>query len=113
MSKFSLLSKSRAFSGIVSKCQHHSSALKTDMKFNVYIPDTTSGSPSASNSKRFPVLYWLSGLTCTEDNFAQKCTVAFKYAYQKQIALVIPDTSPRGHPHIDGEDQSWDFGKLR
>ncbi|XP_058807535.1 S-formylglutathione hydrolase isoform X2 [Phymastichus coffea] len=55
-----------------------------------------------------PVIYWLSGLECTEVNFIQKAG-AQKYAAEHGVMLVVPDTSPRG-VNIPGEDDSWDFG---
>lgn len=71
------------------------------MKFAIYLP------PKAEESK-VPVLYWLSGLTCTEQNFIQKAG-AQKDASKHSVAIVCPDTSPRGC-NIEGEDDSWDFG---
>jgi S-formylglutathione hydrolase len=71
------------------------------MNFGVYLP------PQAENVP-VPVLYWLSGLTCTEANFVIKAG-AQKYAAEHGIILVAPDTSPR-KVNIPGEDDSWDFG---
>ena len=71
------------------------------MKFSVYLP------PQADTGS-CPVLYWLSGLTCTEENFAVKAG-AQRYAAEQGLILVAPDTSPRG-AGIPGEDESWDFG---
>lgn len=71
------------------------------MKFAVYLP------PQIEDGS-VPVIYWLSGLTCTEANFSEKAG-AQKYAAQYGILLVIPDTSPRGL-NIPGEDDSYDFG---
>lgn len=59
-------------------------------------------------SAEIPTMYWLSGLTCTDENFSQKAG-AFGHAAREKIALVIPDTSPRG-AGVEGEDDSWDFG---
>eukprot|EP00941_MAST-03F_sp_MAST-3F-sp1_P001730 g1730.t1 len=73
------------------------------MNVTVFIP------PQASDSVRVPVLYYLSGLTCTDANVTEKA-LAQRYAAEKGIALVFPDTSPRGHPPIDGENDNWDFG---
>lgn len=64
-----------------------SEQLGCKMNFAIYLP------PAAESSK-VPVIYWLSGLTCTEQNFIQK-SGAQKYAAEKGIALVAPDTSPR------------------
>lgn len=71
------------------------------MKFGVYLP------PQAEQ-KKCPVLYWLSGLTCTEQNFITKAG-AQRTAAEKGIIIVAPDTSPRG-VNIEGEDDSYDFG---
>jgi S-formylglutathione hydrolase len=71
------------------------------MRFGVFLP------PQAG-AQRVPVLYWLSGLTCTEENFIVKAG-AQRLAAQLGLALVVPDTSPRGLA-IPGEAESWDFG---
>jgi S-formylglutathione hydrolase len=71
------------------------------MRFGVFLP------PQAE-ARRVPVLYWLSGLTCTEENFIVKAG-AQRVAAQLGLALVVPDTSPRGLK-IPGEAESWDFG---
>jgi S-formylglutathione hydrolase len=71
------------------------------MRFGVFLP------PQAGKA-RVPVLYWLSGLTCTEENFIIKAG-AQRAAAELGIALVVPDTSPRGLA-IPGEDASYDFG---
>lgn len=80
---------------------HRSSALKCDMKFAVYLP------PLAA-TKKCPVLYWLSGLTCTEQNFITK-SGAQRYAAEYGIILVAPDTSPRGADVPD--DPAYDLGQ--
>merc|ERR550514_1860360 len=72
------------------------------MVFTVFVP------PQASKGK-VPLLMWLSGLTCTDDNFTQKAC-AQKAAAEHGLFLVAPDTSPRGHPTIEGENDSYDFG---
>ena len=71
-------------------------------KFNVFLP------AQCEKDNPVPVLYWLSGLTCTEDNFIHKAG-AQQLASEKGIAIVAPDTSPRG-ANIDGENDSYDFG---
>lgn len=71
------------------------------MTFQVFLP-------SVSEKKRVPALYWLSGLTCNEDNFIHKAGV-FKSAEKAGMAVICPDTSPRG-AGIEGEDEGWDFG---
>jgi S-formylglutathione hydrolase len=71
------------------------------MRFAVYLP------PAAAKSS-VPALYWLSGLTCTEENFSVKAG-AQRYAAELGLALIIPDTSPRG-VDIPGEDAQMDVG---
>lgn len=72
------------------------------MTFSIFLP------PQAEEGK-VPVLYWLSGLTCTDENFVQK-SGAQKYASEQGIAIVCPDTSPRGDDVPDDVEGGWDFG---
>jgi S-formylglutathione hydrolase len=72
------------------------------MTFSIYLP------PQAQQG-RVPVLYWLSGLTCTDENFVTKAG-AQAAAARHGIAIVCPDTSPRGEQVPDDPDASWDFG---
>ena len=73
-------------------------------KYSVFLPES-------ANTKNVPMLYWLSGLTCNEDNFMQKAG-AQKYANVNQIAIICPDTSPRttSELSVEGEHDSYDFG---
>ena len=71
------------------------------MRFAVYVP------PQA-RERRVPVLYYLAGLTCTEETFMIKAG-AQRLAAELGIMLVAPDTSPR-EPRLPGDDASWDFG---
>ena len=90
--------------GFVEKYEFVSSTLGgTKARFNVYVP------PQASAVHRVPILYYLSGLTCTEMNFITK-SGAPRFAAQYGIALICPDTSPRGID-IKGDSDHWDFGK--
>ena len=91
----------RCFDGRQQTHEHASEACDCTMRFGIYLP------PQAEH-ERVPVLYWLSGLTCTEENFATKAG-AQRYAAECGIALVHPDTSPRG-VDLPGEDDSYDFG---
>lgn len=91
-----------AFTGLYQRYRHDSSATGTPMSFGVYLP------PQASSGKKVPALLWLSGLTCTDENFAQKAG-AFKMAANLGMGIVIPDTSPRGLD-LPGEHDSYDFG---
>ena len=101
MSTPTLVSSWKCFGGLQKVFQHQSKVLNCQMKFAVYLP------PQAE-SGNVPVLYWLSGLTCTQDNFIQKAG-GQRYAAEHGIAIVCPDTSPRGC-NIEGEEDSWDFG---
>ncbi|KAJ2508956.1 hypothetical protein IWW47_000313 [Coemansia sp. RSA 2052] len=98
-----LVSKQRSFKGEVRKYTHHSTATKGKMTFNIYLPDV-----ALTGKERVPVLYYLSGLTCNEDNMITKGG-ALPYLSDERIALVAPDTSPRG-AGIPGEDDDWELG---
>jgi S-formylglutathione hydrolase len=97
----SLVSESACFGGTIGFYRHRSSACNGDMKFAVY-------QPPQAKTQAVPVLYFLSGLTCTEENFMAKAG-AQQFAAQHGLMLVAPDTSPRG-AGIPGEDEDWDFG---
>ncbi len=96
------IERKACFGGWQEVYEHASDALACTMRFGVYLP------PQATDSARLPVLYWLSGLTCTEQNFITK-SGAQPYAAEHGIVLVAPDTSPRGDdvPDADG----YDLGK--
>lgn len=81
--------------------RHDSAAIGLPMKFSVYLP------PQAAHG-RVPALFYLAGLTCTDETFAIKAG-AQQYAAQHGVALVMPDTSPRG-AGVPGETDAWDFG---
>lgn len=89
------------YGGCVEYYRHQSSVCGTSMRFSVYRP------PQAAY-RRVPVLYWLSGLTCTEENFMVKAG-AQRYASEFEVMLVVPDTSPRGLD-LPGEHEDYDFG---
>ena len=89
------------FGGVVSKYTHQSAATKTEMTFSIFMPALAEGA-------KCPVIYYLSGLTCTDDNFTQKAG-AQRAAAAAGVALVAPDTSPRGLD-IEGEHDKYDFG---
>ncbi|HIF9437755.1 TPA: S-formylglutathione hydrolase [Photobacterium damselae] len=82
---------------------HHSEVLSCDMRFAIFLP------PQTATGKKVPVLYWLSGLTCTDENFMQKAG-AQRIAAELGIAIVAPDTSPRGENVPDDENGTYDFG---
>ncbi|XP_024017301.1 S-formylglutathione hydrolase-like [Morus notabilis] len=95
---------SKVFGGYNKRFKHFSPTLGCSMTFHIYFPP----SPSHSSSHKFPVLYWLSGLTCTDENFITK-SGAQRAASAEGVALIAPDTSPRGL-NVEGEADSWDFG---
>ena len=92
----------KEFGGWLNRYTHESSSCNCEMTFSVYLP------PLAETEK-VPAVYWLSGLTCTDDNFRTKAG-AQRYASELGIALIIPDTSPRGDDVPDDEDR-YDLGK--
>jgi len=96
------LSSSKIFDGQQFQYRHKSDSLVCDMEFSIYLP------PQAE-SARVPVVYWLSGLTCTDQNFVTKAG-AQRYAAELGIAIVCPDTSPRGEAVPDDPDGAYDFG---
>lgn len=101
MASLKQISSVMSFSGLQKVYEHQSEVLKCAMKFAIYLPPLC-------ETKKVPVLYWLSGLTCTEQNFITKAG-SQRYAAEQGLAIVAPDTSPRGCG-IEGEEDSWDFG---
>jgi S-formylglutathione hydrolase len=99
MTHLDIIGEHACFGGTVSFCEHHSSACDAEMRFAVFVP------PQAAER---PVLYYLAGLTSTEETFMIKGG-AQRYAAQHGLMLVAPDTSPRGLG-LPGEDDDWDFG---
>ena len=97
-----VISSNVIFGGKQLKLKHRSEALGCDMVFSVYLP------PQAE-TRAVPLIWWLSGLTCTDDNFVQKAG-AQRYAAEAGVAIVCPDTSPRGEGVPDDPDGAWDFG---
>ncbi|MEO8631705.1 MAG: S-formylglutathione hydrolase [Betaproteobacteria bacterium] len=95
------ISEHSCFGGMQGLYAHDSNECRGEMKFSVYRP------PQAAHSK-VPVLYYLAGLTCTEETFATKAG-AQRLAAELGIMLVAPDTSPRGLD-LPGDSASWDFG---
>lgn len=95
------LSENKSFGGQLQRWQHSSVETQCDMTFGIFLP------PQAEK-EAVPVLYWLSGLTCMDENFMQK-SGAQRIAAELGIAIVCPDTSPRG-TDLPGEHESYDFG---
>ena len=121
-----VISCQKSFGGWQNRYRHRSATLGCDMAFAVYLPpqagpvgQATSPIPSqppragqaplSGQTKGLPVLYWLSGLSCTDENFIQKAG-AQRVAAELGLVIVCPDTSPRG-PGVPGDpDGGWDFG---
>jgi len=91
----------KEFGGWLNRYQHGSKSCDCSMTFSVYLPPQTERRP-------VPAVYWLSGLTCTDDNFRVKAG-AQRYASELGLALIIPDTSPRGEDVADEPDR-YDLG---
>ncbi|KNC66733.1 S-formylglutathione hydrolase [Pseudoalteromonas ardens] len=98
-----LLSENKVAGGWHRRYQHDSLNTQCKMTFAVFLPE------QALRGQPVPVLYWLSGLTCNDENFMQKAG-AFKRASELGIAIVAPDTSPRGEAIPDDPENSYDFG---
>lgn len=95
------LSEHRCFGGVQRFLSHDARAIGLPMRFSVFLP------PQAERGK-VPALLYLAGLTCTEETFMIKAG-AQRLAAELGIALIAPDTSPRG-AQVPGESDSWDFG---
>ena len=90
-----------SFQGEQRKYRHFSNVLNCEMVFSLYLPPLY-------EEKKLSLIWWLSGLTCTDDNFSQKSGFQ-KTAADQAVAVIIPDTSPRGENVPD--DEGWDLGK--
>lgn len=104
-SPFELQSAHASFGGAQRFYQHASTEIGLPMKFSVYLP------PNAVAGDKVPALLYLAGLTCTEETFMVKAG-AQRLAAELNLALIAPDTSPRGEPAegVEGAKASWDFG---
>jgi S-formylglutathione hydrolase len=101
MSTVKKLSSTRCFGGEQAFYQHLSESTGTEMTFSIFVPET-------KQEQKFPVLYWLSGLTCTAENFTTKAGFQ-RYAAEHNLVVVAPDTSPRGDDIPDVDE--YDLGK--
>ncbi len=100
------VSQNRCFGGVQGVYRHDSRACNGPMKLAVYLPPQAER--ARDEGRLLPVVTFLSGLTCTEENFTVKAG-AQRVAAELGLILVAPDTSPRGQ-EIPGEDESYDFG---
>jgi S-formylglutathione hydrolase len=96
------ISVNKSFGGWQKQYSHQSKTLNCTMRFAIFLP------PQVSNGEKVPVLYWLSGLTCSDENFMQKAG-AQRIAAELGMAIVAPDTSPRGEGVAD--DEGYDLGQ--
>lgn len=96
------ISNVKMFEGKQQQFTHESTSTNCTMQFAIYLP------PQASENNKVPVLYWLSGLTCTDENFVQKAG-AQRIAAELGMAIVCPDTSPRGEGVAN--DDGYDLGQ--
>ncbi len=102
MAELEQVSAVRCFGGMQGVYRHQSEQTRTPMRFSVYVP------PQAERGL-VPVVWWLSGLTCTEENFTTKAG-AQQVAAELGLMLVAPDTSPRGDGVPDDPGGAYDFG---
>ncbi len=97
-----ILSRARVFGGEHIRFTHESDATQCTMTAAIFLP------PAAAEGD-VPLLFWLSGLTCTDENFMTKAG-AFRMAAKLGLAIVAPDTSPRGEDVPDDPEGAYDFG---
>ena len=98
------ISSAKCFGGTQAVYAHDSAATATEMRFSVFTPPA-----EVHGNGPYPTLYWLSGLTCTEENFIIKSGFQ-RYAAELGLMVVGPDTSPRGEGVPDDADGAYDFG---
>jgi S-formylglutathione hydrolase len=98
-----IIERSRCFDGEQLRVKHVSSTLNCEMIFALFLP------PKAVKNEAVPLLWWLSGLTCNDQNFVTKAG-SQRIAAELGIAIIAPDTSPRGEDVADDVNKAWDFG---
>lgn len=96
-----LVDNKRSFNGEQRKYTHYSDVLQSEMTFSIYLS-------SNKENKEIPLIWWLSGLTCTDDNFSEKSGYQ-RWADKYQVAVIVPDTSPRGEDVAN--DDAYDLGQ--
>ncbi len=94
--------ENKCFGGRQLRYSHRSAVLDCQMHFSIFLPPQAEAGP-------VPLVYWLSGLTCTDENFVTKAG-AQRYAAELGLAIVAPDTSPRGEDVPDDPAGAYDFG---
>ena len=103
-----LLNAHACFGGAQRVYQHASREIGLPMKFSVFLPPQALQGTHGAGTAKVPALVYLAGLTCNEETFMTKAG-AQRLAAELGLALVAPDTSPRG-AHVPGESEAWDFG---
>ncbi len=99
------IANNTCFGGSQLRYKHYSSSLICEMTFSIYLPEQL----ATGADIKLPVVYWLSGLTCTDENFMQKAG-AQKIASELGLIIVAPDTSPRGDNVPDDDEAAYDLG---
>lgn len=102
MSELKEIGNNKCFGGFQKIFSHYSKELSCDMNFAIYLPPQT-------REVKFPVIYYLSGLTCNETNCVQKAGFQ-RIASKLGVIVVCPDTSPRNIDGLETGEFSWDFG---
>lgn len=100
--RIEILEDVRVFEGRQLRIKHRSASCHCDMTFSIFLP-------AQIEQQAVPLLWWLSGLTCNDQNFVTKAG-AQRVAAELGIALIAPDTSPRGEGVPDDSEGAWDFG---
>ena len=98
----SFISENKCFGGTHQRVKHRATTTHCDMTFAIFLP-------AVAQQKKVPVVYWLSGLTCNDENFMQKSGVQ-RIANALGLAVVAPDTSPRGDGVPDDPEGAYDLG---
>ena len=99
------IANNKCFGGSQLRIRHFSTTLSCEMTFSVFLPESS----VTGVGGKLPLLYWLSGLTCTDENFVHKAG-AQRVASELGLIIVAPDTSPRGEGVPDDEQGAYDFG---
>lgn len=103
------VSQTVVFGGTLTQYSHYSTVNHCDMRFAIYLPPQVVACHTSGAAKKLGVMYWLSGLTCNDENFMQKAG-ALKMAAELGIVIVAPDTSPRGAEVPGDANNAYDFG---
>ncbi|MFO8238918.1 MAG: S-formylglutathione hydrolase [Prochlorococcaceae cyanobacterium] len=109
MCSLELIEEHRCFGGLQRRYRHHSPSLQCAMTLGVFLPPAALAADAEAGGRLVPALWWLSGLTCSDENAVQKAG-AQRLAAELGLALITPDTSPRGAAVPDDPDGAWDFG---